>query len=113
MSSKIGLIISMLFVAIFFLFGIDLICLEFNYSDIDSKSINISYYFSKSGRIDEEFVNTLEEKYNVDIIINNDRVPEFGEEINYLLVRDYKPIVLSNDPISIRIRRSAIVGYYG
>ena len=42
MSSKLGLILSMMFVIMFFLFGVDLICIQYVYSDLDAKSISIS-----------------------------------------------------------------------
>ena len=42
MSYKIGLILSMMFVALFFLFGADLITLESVYSGLDAKANNIS-----------------------------------------------------------------------
>ena len=57
MSYKIGLILSMVFVAMFFLFGADLISIQSVYSSLDSKANNISYLISRSGVIDEEFIN--------------------------------------------------------
>ena len=44
MSSKIGTILSMLFVVLFFLFGTDLLCLQYTYSELDSKGISIAYH---------------------------------------------------------------------
>ena len=58
MSYKIGLILSMVFVAMFFLFGADLISIQSVYSSLDSKANNISYLISRSGVIDEELITT-------------------------------------------------------
>ena len=72
MSSKIGTILSMLFVVMFFLFGTDLLCLQYCYSSLDSKGITISYYISKNGRIDNDFISYLSNKYG--ILINEKQV---------------------------------------
>ena len=61
MSSKIGLILSMIFVAMFFVFGIDLICIQFIYSDLDAKSITISYLISQNGGLSSDLINEIED----------------------------------------------------
>ena len=49
MSSKIGTILSLIFVSIFFIFGIDLLTIQVAYANLDSKAISISYLISKRG----------------------------------------------------------------
>ena len=83
MSYKIGLLLSMVFVAMFFLFGADLVSLQSVYSSLDSKANNISYLISRSGVIDEEFINYIESSYYVDFECPLNLSPTFGEEITY------------------------------
>ena len=66
MSSKLGTILSSIFIVIAFLLGCDLMSIQFIYSDLDSKSINISYLISKNATFfDDEFTNYIESKlYN-------------------------------------------------
>ena len=84
MSSKLSLIISMLFFALFFFLCIDIMTIQFYYSDLDSKSISISYDISRKGDIDE----------------------------TYIVVREYKPIIISPNPIEIKVKRTTMIGYY-
>ena len=64
MSYKIGLILSMIFVALFFAFGIDLITVQFVFSNLDAQSVAISYRISQHGTIDENLINEIENKYH-------------------------------------------------
>ena len=47
MSYKISMILSMVFVSLFFLLGIDFINLQCAYTELDQKAIAISYEISK------------------------------------------------------------------
>ena len=66
MSYKISFILSMVFVAMYFMFAGDMISLQFIYSDLDAKSVTISYLISENGTIDKPFVKRIEQKYHPD-----------------------------------------------
>ena len=55
----------MIFVALFFMFAGDMICLQFIYSDLDAKSVTISYLISENGVIDNAFIERIESKYEI------------------------------------------------
>ena len=113
MSYKIGLILSMIFVALFFLFGADLITLESVYSGLDAKANNISYIISRRGIIDDEFINYVQSTFNVSFSCEKNLAPTFGEEIVYQVSTTYRPMVLSKKDMTITIERMTIVGFYG
>jgi len=113
MSSKLGLILSMIFVSLFFLLGIDLISIQFIYSDLDSKGITIGYRISKEGRVDSSFISSLSKMYNVTIENISPSSVKFGDVVEYVLYQEYKPIIVSNDVMKLRVKRSAVIGYYG
>ena len=113
MSSKIGLILSMLFVAMFFLFGVDLICIQFVFSDLDAKSISISYQISQHGGLDIEFINQIEATYKVDFKCLNNCNPLFGDIVDYQISTDYSPLIISTDVMHLTVYRSAAIGFYG
>ena len=113
MSYKIGLLLSMVFVAMFFLFGADLVSLQSVYSSLDSKANNISYLISRSGVIDEEFINYIESSYYVDFECPLNLSPTFGEEITYLISTKYKPMIIDKKEMTITISRMTVVGFYG
>ena len=113
MSYKIGLLLSMIFVAMFFLFGADLISIQSVYSSLDSKANNIAYLISRSGIIDEDFINYIETSYYVDFDCALNLSPTFGEEITYSISTKYKPMIIDKKEMTITISRMTVVGFYG
>lgn len=112
MSSKFGLILSMFFVVAFLLFGIDMIGIQFIYSELDQKAISISYLISKRGNIDDEYITSLEMKYDVNFTCLTNCNPMFGDIVEYKLEDTYKPLVISNQEMVVSVYRSAVIGYY-
>ena len=112
MSSKIGLIVSMLFFTLFFLLCVDVMLIQFNYSDLDAKSISISYDISRKGKADDEYINELENRYQVKISNVSIKQPEFGDMVEYVVYREYTPIIVKRETMLLRIKRSTIIGYY-
>ena len=98
MSYKIGLLLSMVFVAMFFLFG---------------AANNISYLISSSGVIDEEFIDYIESSYHVDFDCSINLTPTFGEEIVYSISTKYRPMIIDKKEMTIVISRMTVVGFYG
>ena len=113
MSYKIGLLLSMVFVALFFLFGADLITLESVYSSLDTKANNISYLISRRGVIDTDFIHYVENTFNVDFSCEENLSPTFGEQIYFQISKSYQPMVISKNEMTIVIQRMTIVGFYG
>ena len=113
MSYKIGLILSMIFVALYFAFGADLLSLQSAYSVLDSKANNISYVISRNGVIDNDFINYIETTFNVTFDCQTNPYPTFGEKIIYTISTDYQPMVISKQKMTIAIKRMTIVGFYG
>ena len=113
MSSKLGLMLSMIFVVMFLLLGGDMICLSASYSQLDSTSIVIGYVIAKSGRVDSEFISTLEEAYHVNFLTISPANPSTGDVVDFVIYRNYDPLIMSSEPIMLKASRSTILGYYG
>ena len=112
MSYKISFILSMVFVCMFFLFSGDMISLQFIYSDLDAKSVTISYLISDHGMLDEQFINYIENKYDIDFVSADNLYPLFGDEVTYVIAKHYKPLIMSKEEMEISIKRTTIIGYY-
>lgn len=112
MSYKLSFILSMIFVVTFFLFAGDLICLQYVYSDLDAKSITISYLISAHGGLDHHFIQDIEEKYKVDFVTADNYSPLFGDEVTYVIAKLYQPMVISQKKMTISIKRTTVIGYY-
>lgn len=113
MSSKLGTILSSLFIIFAFIFCCDLISLQFVYSDLDAKSINISYLISRNPNINDTFTSYIERKFKVSFQCQKKGAQSFGEEIEYVISRDFTPMVMSRESMTVSISRMTIVGYYG
>ena len=113
MSYKVGLILSMIFVAMFFLFSADLISIQSVYSTLDAKASNISYLIARRGVVDDDFMNYVENTYDVGIDCEQHLSPYFGEEITYTLFDFYEPMIIGKEVMIISIQRMTIVGFYG
>lgn len=112
MSYKISFILSMIFVVMFFLFAGDMISLQFIYSDLDAKSVTISYLISEHGSLDNDFIDAIETKYNIDFVTADNYSPLFGDEVTYVIARQYKPLVMSQDTMTVSVKRTTVIGYY-
>ena len=113
MSSKLGLMLSMVFVVMFFLLAGDMVCISNVYASLDSKSITISYLIAKSARADEEFLSTIEDKYNVTFLTVSPSNPSVGDVVDFVIYQNYQPLILSKEEIVVKARRQAVLGYYG
>ena len=113
MSYKVGLILSMIFVALFFLFGADLITLESVYSTLDAKANNISYLISRTGVVNDDFINYVEMTFSVDFECPKNNTPTFGDKVVYKISTTYRPLVISKQEMTISIQRMTIIGFYG
>ncbi len=102
----------MVFVCMFFLFSGDMISLQFIYSDLDAKSVTISYLISDYGFLDDNFISYIENKYNVDFVSADNYSPLFGEEVTYIIAKEYKPLVMSKEIMTISIKRTTVIGYF-
>ena len=112
MSSKIALLTSLVFFAMFFLLSVDVICIQYHYSDLDSHGVAISYELARLENLNNENIEPLEEKHHVIIQNISNRNPEFGDIVEYTILREYKPIIVSSDVMEIKISRTTVIGYY-
>ena len=113
MSYNLGMIISMIFVVAFVLLGGDMYCLSSAYSALDNVSISVGYLISRSGRVDDEYISYLEDKYKITFEDINPKSPTPGEIVDFTIYRMYSPLVISTNEIKVVAKRNTIIGYYG
>ena len=112
MSSKLGLIISLAFFSLFFVLTVDVMCIQYYYADLDSKSVIIGYEVSRLEAFSTENIASLEDKYDVTITSISNMNPTFGDTFDYTLLKEYKPIIVSNEVMEIKVKRTSVRGYY-
>lgn len=116
MSNKLGAMLGIFMMFICFLFGADLVSIQYNYTSMDALSTSISYDISRNGYL----TSTLKSKYKDNYGLNvypidtniDDQTYEEGTNYGYILEKDYSPIVISNGTIKLRIKRFAVINIY-
>ncbi|MEG0978149.1 MAG: hypothetical protein RSA91_05295 [Bacilli bacterium] len=115
MGSKLGLILSLGFLLVTYLFGLDIILLHITYSNVEAVASSASTYFSRNGGITcLEYVKTyvakeLGGKGTVVLVDQSSKVGElFTFKVDYL----YSPIVMNKTTIKISVKRSSYIGQY-
>ena len=96
----------------FFLFAGDMISLQFIYSDLDAKSVTISYLISEHGSLEADFIDAIERKYQIDFVTADNYSPLFGDEVTYVIAKQYKPLVMSQDMMTVSVKRITVIGYF-
>ncbi len=112
MAYKLGMIISMLFLATLFVFTGDLISIQIIYTNLDAVSVVAGNLISIRGGIDQEIVNLVYEQSGGHIEALGDETPMIGAVYEYKISRDFTPWVMSNNPMEISVSRSVVIGYY-
>lgn len=112
MSSKVGLILSLIFVVLFVAFGIDMINVQFAYSSLDSKCVAISYRISKNGSLNKVFIQSIEQEYDVEFTCVGNCNPLFGDVVTYQVSTYIDALIISTSAVKVTIERTAIIGFY-
>jgi hypothetical protein len=116
MSNKLSTIIGLFNIFIAFLFGVDLVLMQYIYTDLDSLSLQTNYEISKKGYLTEELKVDFQEKYSVKLypIEENNLAQSYKEGYiyGYILERDYSPIALSKSTINIKVKRFTVINIY-
>lgn len=114
MSSNIGTLLSIYFVIIIMMFSGDLACLSAVHNQLDSVALTAGYQISMHGAIDESIENFVyqEAKAYIRCLGNQCSHLRLGDSMEFEVYRGYTPFVISSQPITVTVRRTAIIGYY-
>ncbi len=115
MSSKLGLILSMLFVALTFLFGADLITIQAAYSSLESDASDIAYYLSKNGYTSNfnSYFDTYYGDKGITFEITDYSGVNYDGEVVSFVIRENLSLFLLGSSMNISVASTAMVGYYG
>ena len=113
MSSKLGVLFSLIFVALFVVLGADLITVQYIYSDLDAKSTSIAYIISKAGGVTSSLSTQIEERYNVEFTCLSYCNSSPGDIVEFRISKKYQPMFISRDEVVLSVTRQALISYYG
>lgn len=112
MGSNLGTILSMVFVALFFVLGVDIMSLQFAYTKLDQVATTFSYVIAKEGKINENTINNYCDQYNVTFTCLSNCTPKIGDIVDYRLSTYYTPLIIGNEDMLLVIERSTVIGFY-
>lgn len=112
MSSKLGLIISLIFVSLFFAFGIDLLIVQSEYTKLMFAANDIAYFIAKSGYIDDDLIFDIERGYNVRFECFSNCDGTKGDILTFYVRRHIDITIISSEPLLLSVKRSTVFGYY-
>lgn len=112
MGSKIGVILSLLFVLQVLLFGGDLSNIQIVHSELDALATTVAQRIGYDGRVTEATVAYVESHPNTYFQCLENCAPHFGDTLVFAITRDYQPLVIQKEVLTIRVQRATVIGYY-
>lgn len=114
MSKRIIVMISMLVASFAFLLASDLVSAQMIYSKLDSVATTVGYYISKSGGINESIQAYVKKEVSGNIYCAMEKCEsvKVGDTYEYIVSKDYSPIILPKQANQILIKRSVVIGLY-
>lgn len=112
MGSKLGFILSMLFLVQLFALVGDLMSVQFIYTNLDSISVTAGYLISMKGEITDDVKNLVFNQTGASIVQIGETSHMVGEIIEYKIAKNYKAIIMYKEEIEIAVVRSIVIGYY-
>ncbi len=112
MGSKLGFILSMLFLVQLFALVGDLMSIQFIYTNLDSVSVTAGYIISSKGEITSEVIELVQRETGATIKEIGESSHMIGQIFEYKIAKNYKAIIMSKEEIEIAVIRSIVIGYY-
>lgn len=112
MSSKMGLLLSLMFVMQIFVLAVDMISLQTAYSSLDAKAVAIGYVISQQGNLNEDFIEQIEQEYQLTFTCEENCTPRFKDVVKYKVAVEFNPLVIKNETMLIEIHRTTVIGYF-
>ncbi len=114
MGKRIVLMISMVVTAFAILLTSDLVSTEMIYGELNSMSVTVSYYISKSGGVTDSIKSFVQKEISADIYCAMDdcTAVKKGDTFFYIIEKEYRPIITHKSENKITIKRSVVIGLY-
>ena len=114
MGKRIILMFSMLVASLAILQSGDLVATEMIYGELDSMSVTVGYYISKSGGVTDSIRSYVQKEIQADIYCAMDdcTAVKKGDTFYYIIEKPYSPIIYRKSGNKIAIKRSVVIGLY-
>ena len=111
MGSKPGFLLSLFFVIGLMGLSGDLASIQAIQTSLDAAGITAARRIALVGGIDGEVRALVEEECGGSIVSLEEDPVRIGDIYRFAIEKEYQPFVLSQEPVLVRIERSAVIGY--
>ncbi len=111
MGSKLAFLLSLFFIVGLMGMAGDLASIQAIQTSLDAASITAAKAISLRGGIDQELIATVKEECGAKIYPLDEQVSQVGDIYRFRLTKEYRPFVISTQPVIVQIERSTIIGY--
>ena len=112
MGSKLGFILSLLFLVQLFAMVGDLMSIQFIYTNLDAVSLTAGYLISTKGQITDDVIELVKNEANATIEQIGDSPALLGSTFEYRISKPYNAMIINQKAIEIAVVRSVVIGYY-
>ena len=112
MGSKVGVLLSFIFVLQVLLFGGDISSIQIVHSELDALATHVAQRISYDGYLSPATIAYVESDSSTSIQCLSGCAPRYGDTLVFEITRDYLPLVMKKTPFTIRVERAAVIGYY-
>ena len=112
MSHNASILLSMGFLILVMLMMSDLFVSQAIYYTLDSMAVTASYRISMDGGITSDLIDLVQRETGGTIsYVDPHPSLSFGSVVSFRIQREYTPFVMSEDEMTITVRRTAVIGY--
>jgi hypothetical protein len=111
MASKLGFILSLIFVIQLLLMTGDIAIIQAKQTQLQAFATTIGQRISLEGGLNQTMVDWATDEGFFLTCLSNCQ-PQFGDTLTYRLEVVVTPLIISNNPMSLRIVRHAVIGIY-
>ena len=111
MASKLGILLSSVFMIFVLLTVGDLMCISTIRSGLDALSVTIGYRIAKDGYYSDE-ARKIIVKYGATYKPITKSAPRVGDTYEFALSKDYTPLFMSKNTMVITVTHATVVGFY-
>lgn len=110
MSSKLGFLLSLLFLVQVLAYSGDVYCLQLIHSSLDAVALQAGYQISRSNGLTPAIEKYVYKESGASIKALSSE-SYFGAEFRFEVFKTYSPLILKSQPMVVSVKREAILGY--
>lgn len=110
MAYKFSMLLSLVFLIFAFMLAGDITIVSSIRSELDNLALTVSYRLARDGYLSTEALNLIGD-FGAELIEIDDEQPAFGQTVRFILGKEYDPLLISKETMTITVKGAAVVGY--